>query len=50
MKKKLFFCDNLKKYYYPSKHHYLEREKHIKILLLLLDKYANIIIFHLHLI
>ena len=24
------FCENLKKYYFPSKHHYLEREKNYK--------------------
>lgn len=29
-KKEISFCDNLKKYYFPSKHHYLEREKSYK--------------------
>ena len=24
------FCENLKTYYFPSKHHYLEREKNYK--------------------
>ena len=28
--KEVTFCENLKKYYFPSKHHYLEREKNYK--------------------
>jgi len=29
-KEEIIFCENLKKYYFPSKHHYLEREKTYK--------------------
>ena len=29
-KEEITFCENLKKYYFPSKHHYLEREKTYK--------------------
>ena len=39
------FCENLKKYYFPSKYHYLEREKifkHFVTIVRLICKYHHI--------